>query len=456
MEVSQSINSEEPTSWKRHKRQINIFDTSSWNSDDVKLFRDCIENTTEAKTLHWNEKINFSCAALEPIIWDSDEVKLFRDCTERTTEAKTLLWSEKINFSCAALETTNCVENFERYRLLADPISVYNRSMVCDIEMPRFSSVNQQELDFPLAYVITAFTDPRNVELSLATIFRPHNSYCIHIDQKSDKIFRETLENIMTCYRNKFSDSWIFSSNVSESVVWGHYSIVQAELNCLNDLMESNRNWLYALDMAGSEVMTYTNKELVANLSANLGEIYTESFPMSAFNLNRLKWKTVLTSKNQLQITDIPLGPIPFNLTIYKGAKAWKLPREFVQFLLTHPVANEFLEFCKYTYIPDETVIATLSRISDMIPNQNSSGFNSSTDWLVKQNYEPLGRYHFQLWSSIECRGTIRNSVCVFSLADLSTILKAQSIVINKVMTVHDPTIGECLRDTVRRREINE
>ena len=89
--------------------------------------------------------------------------------------------------------------------------------------------------------------------------------------------------------------------------------------------------------------MTYTNKELVANLSANLGEIYTESFPMSAFNLNRLKWKTVLTSKNQLQITDIPLGPIPFNLTIYKGAKAWKLPREFVQFLLTHPVANEFL-----------------------------------------------------------------------------------------------------------------
>ena len=36
----------------------------------------------------------------------------------------------------------------------------------------RFSSVNQQELDLPLAYVITAFTDPRNVELSLATIFR--------------------------------------------------------------------------------------------------------------------------------------------------------------------------------------------------------------------------------------------------------------------------------------------
>ena len=89
--------------------------------------------------------------------------------------------------------------------------------------------------------------------------------------------------------------------------------------------------------------MTYTNRELVANLSANMGEIYTESFLMPDYNMDRVKWKTELTSKNQIRVTNIALGPIPFNLTIYKGAKAWKLPREFVQFLLTHPVAKEFL-----------------------------------------------------------------------------------------------------------------
>ena len=42
----------------------------------------------------------------------------------------------------------------------------------------------------PLAYVMTVFSDPRNIELTLATIFRPHNSYCLHIDPKSDHIFR--------------------------------------------------------------------------------------------------------------------------------------------------------------------------------------------------------------------------------------------------------------------------
>ena len=62
-----------------------------------------------------------------------------------------------------------------------------------------------------------------------------------------------------------------------------------------------------------------------------------------------------------------------------------------------------------------------------------------------------------------------RHSVCVFSILDLSTILKSGGQIVNKVMTVHDAAIGqsdtvmrgltsiyiagECLRDSVRRRE---
>ena len=46
--------------------------------------------------------------------------------------------------------------------------------------------------------------------------------------------------------------------------------------------------------------------------------------------------------------------------------------------------------------------------------------------------------------------------MCVFSLADLSTIVNAQSILINKVMTKHDVAIGECLRDSVRQRDMVE
>ena len=75
--------------------------------------------------------------------------------------------------------------------------------------------------------------------------------------------------------------------------------------------------------------------------------------------------------------------------------------------------------------------------------------------WVMTQDLEPLPRYHFQLWDG-RCEGIWRNSVCVFSMADLSTIVNAQSILVNKVMTEHDPAIGECLRDSVRQREMME
>ena len=108
-------------------------------------------------------------------------------------------------------------------------------------------------------------------------------------------------------------------------VKWGEFSIVEAELNCLRDLLNNSRPWSYALDMAGSEVMLATNRELVDSLDRKAKEIYTASFPMPKNNEHRINY------------------PVPYNLTIYKGAKSWILPRTFVSFLLTHPFAIEFL-----------------------------------------------------------------------------------------------------------------
>ena len=146
----------------------------------------------------------------------------------------------------------------------------------------------------------------------------------------------------MGCYRNRFPGSYIYSSARSVPVYWGHFSIVEAELLCLTDLMVNGRNWSYAVNMAGSEVMMFTNRELVANISANMGRIYTESFPLPEGNQFRVKYQHKYDNPGRGQ----RLGdhdPPPFNLTIYKGAKSWRLPRKFVTFLLDHPVAKTYL-----------------------------------------------------------------------------------------------------------------
>ena len=116
--------------------------------------------------------------------------------------------------------------------------------------------------------------------------------------------------------------------------------------------------------------------------------------------------------------------PVPFALTIYKGRKSYRLPRQFVEFLLTHPVATAFIEWSKTTAVPDEMVVHTLGRISSLKMVDDK--------WVVEQYYVPQPRYHFQKMYT-GCRGRYRNTVCVFSLKDLSTILQSGCYIVNKV-----------------------
>ena len=140
--------------------------------------------------------------------------------------------------------------------------------------------------------------------------------------------------------------------------------------------------------------------------------------------------------------------PIPFGLTIYKGTKSYCLPRHFVEFLLTHPVATTFIKWSRTTVVPDEMVVPTLARISSCIQENES--------WVVEQNYVPHKMYHFQSWLDTGggCRGRWRNTVCVLSLRDVSTIIRFGSYIANKVRSDYEPYLAECIRDAVKQREM--
>ena len=156
------------------------------------------------------------------------------------------------------------------------------------------------------------------------------------------------MANIMECYRKRFPGSYIYSSSQSVPVYWGHFSIVEAELFCLTDLINSGRNWSYAIDMAGSEVMMSTNKELVTDIRDNMNQIYTLSYPIPEQLKFRIKYKQKYDEKSGWKKLG-ELDPPPFNITIYKGPKSWRLTRTFVTFLLKHPFAKLFLgEALKY------------------------------------------------------------------------------------------------------------
>ena len=63
----------------------------------------------------------------------------------------------------------------------------------CDVFLKTFDynrfTVSQEELDFPIAYSLIVYKDAVQIEMLLRAIYRPHNAYCIQIDESSNPIF---------------------------------------------------------------------------------------------------------------------------------------------------------------------------------------------------------------------------------------------------------------------------
>ena len=96
-------------------------------------------------------------------------------------------------------------------------------------------SLSIEESKFPLAYSLVVHKDAGQVERLLRAIYRPQNSYCIHIDVKASTNFFLALQNLADCFPN------VFISKKREDVIYTHFSRLQADLNCMDVLLEVSK-----------------------------------------------------------------------------------------------------------------------------------------------------------------------------------------------------------------------
>jgi len=158
--------------------------------------------------VHYQQLPAQSTNVVVPFIESND------NCTALVADTKSLLHSANLQVTCSLLVSGDCTERFQQLRQRALPESVFERSKTCDIDFPAHAgAASEKEKRFPLAYLITAYRDARNLEHLLATIFHPQNAYCIHIDPKADSMFLDTVRQLTSCYRQIYADSLIFLSS---------------------------------------------------------------------------------------------------------------------------------------------------------------------------------------------------------------------------------------------------
>ncbi|XP_040611798.1 N-acetyllactosaminide beta-1,6-N-acetylglucosaminyl-transferase isoform X5 [Mesocricetus auratus] len=267
----------------------------------------------------------------------SDSVMLTQVCTSFINGRSPFPWRNKLTIH----EKPSCAEYVTQSHYITAPLS-------------------QEEVEFPLAYVMVIHHNFDTFARLFRAIFMPQNVYCVHVDEKATAEFKGAVEQLVSCFPNAFMASKM------EPVVYGGISRLQADLNCIKDLSTSEVPWKYAINTCGQDFPLKTNKEIVQYLKGLKGKNLTPGVLPPAHAIGRTKFvhREHLSKELSYVIRTTALKPPPpHNLTIYFGSAYVALSREFVNFVLHDPRAVDLLHWSKDTFSPDEHFWVTLNRI---------------------------------------------------------------------------------------------
>ncbi|XP_015666487.1 beta-1,3-galactosyl-O-glycosyl-glycoprotein beta-1,6-N-acetylglucosaminyltransferase 3 [Protobothrops mucrosquamatus] len=400
--------------------------------------------------------------------WQCDSSYLERDtmdlrgqyCKDQFYQSVKLSPKEKISCSGISRGDTKALQDalvskvqWKNKRVALDEMFYLNVTKDCQNfkERRRFIGfhLSEEEKNFPIAYSMVIHEKIEMFERLLRSIFAPQNVYCVHVDSKSPKLFQKAVQAIASCFDN------VFLASKQESVVYASWSRVQADLNCMKDLLQSKMHWRYLLNTCGTDFPIKTNTEIVRALKLLNGKNNMESEKPSSYKKNRWKYHHEVT--NSIVQTKMTKSPPPQKSPMHTGNAYIVVTREFVQHLFEDPTARRLIEWSKDTYSPDEHLWATLHRMPEVPGSVPSNDKFDLTDMnsiarLVKWSYiegdiskgAPYG----------QCSGAYRRAVCVYGFGDLPWLLSQHHLFANKFDPSVDDCVIQCLEEYLRYKAI--
>ncbi|XP_025709088.1 beta-1,3-galactosyl-O-glycosyl-glycoprotein beta-1,6-N-acetylglucosaminyltransferase 7 [Callorhinus ursinus] len=305
--------------------------------------------------------------------------------------------------------------------------------------------LSAEESSFSLAYIITIHKElARFVQLLRAT-YVPQNVYCIHVDEKAPKKYKTAMQTLVNCFEN------IFISSKRATVAYTGFTRLQADINCMKDLVHSKFQWNYVINLCGQDFPIKTNKEIIHYIRTKWNDKNITPGVVQPPNMNSK------TSESQPESTpegNIYISPNkrfkdepPHNLTIYFGSAYYVLTRKFVEFVLTDTRAKDMLQWSKDIQSPERHYWVTLNRLRDAPGATPEAGWEGNVH-AVKWRHEE-GSVHDG------CKGRYVHESCVYGPGDLPWIIRSPSLFANTFDST-DSLVVTCLERWHRLRVLRQ
>ncbi|WAQ97710.1 GCNT3-like protein [Mya arenaria] len=304
--------------------------------------------------------------------------------------------------------------------------------------------LSAEEERFPVAYSILLYKEVEQAERLMRALYTSRNVFCLHVDMDARPEVHQAVQGIADCFPN------VFVVSRKEYVVYAGFTRLQADINCMQDLMQRNNDWQYFINVPSQQFPIKTNKEIVQILQIYNGSNDIEGLTGNRRLEHRFKFRYIYKRVTKKQIkpniykTNYQLVDPPSNVTIVKGSAYGVFSRAFVEWMLHSKAARELLDWMRDVHSPDEYYWATLQYNQNLqAPGSHYSGRPDDKPWLAVH----------AAWGGVDpCKGKYVRGVCVFGLGDLAALVHKRHLFVNKFHLEYQPLALECLEEWLHNR----
>ncbi|HWA82069.1 MAG TPA: beta-1,6-N-acetylglucosaminyltransferase [Fimbriimonadaceae bacterium] len=234
-----------------------------------------------------------------------------------------------------------------------------------------------------LAYFVTAHKNPQQVGRLLRAI--QGKSMVVHYDLKAPEKDRREMAEIVA----KVPGAHL--AKTPRKVEWAAWSLVQAELDGIRELLETDSSWTHFIPLSG-QCFPLVRPEVVEAFSeSHPGQSFLELFDAETVwgaGETKARYRRAHTRRGRRRIS-LPIPLPPLDAQIF-GASQWKiLSREACAYLIgpeTAPLRRHF----QRTWVPDEAYFATALMTSPLAP-RTQAAHKHYIDWSTPNPPKILG-----------------------------------------------------------------
>lgn len=219
-----------------------------------------------------------------------------------------------------------------------------------------------------IAYFIMIHDNPGIFKAMFSKIYTRDQFYLIHIDRKAKA---EVTEDIQL-YLVQFPNAYILESM---NIVSGGFSMIQAELNAMEFLLNVSLDWDYFINLSGEDYPLKSQNIIRRFLTVNHGKNYLFYYDQKFHRPDTLQRIQNHFTELKYKISSfIYKREFMSKVTPYIGGKWFIFTRETCTFLINNKKVMDFEEYYLHTFLPAESFFQTVlmnTSFNDIIVNDD-------------------------------------------------------------------------------------